>query len=119
MTELALLPLLASIEHRPARRRCPMSGPAILISNHTCGIDHMLLQVDSRRLLGFMVAREYYEWRVDSLDLPVHRLHPGQSRRPRFRRDPSGLTGIEGRPRAADLSRGPHRAGIGPADSMR
>jgi 1-acyl-sn-glycerol-3-phosphate acyltransferase len=39
----------------------PESGPAILISNHTCGIDHMLLQAKSRRLLGFMVAREYYE----------------------------------------------------------
>ena len=40
----------------------PDVGPAILISNHTCGIDHMLLQSRSRRLLGFMVAREYYEW---------------------------------------------------------
>jgi len=39
----------------------PESGPAILISNHTCGIDHLLLQVSSRRLLGFMIAREYYE----------------------------------------------------------
>ncbi len=39
----------------------PESGPAILISNHTCGIDHMLLQASSRRLLGFMIAREYYE----------------------------------------------------------
>lgn len=41
----------------------PDSGPAILISNHTCGIDHMLLQSRSKRLLGFMVAREYYEWK--------------------------------------------------------
>jgi 1-acyl-sn-glycerol-3-phosphate acyltransferase len=41
----------------------PEAGPAILISNHTCGIDHMLLQSKSRRLLGFMVAREYYEWK--------------------------------------------------------
>jgi 1-acyl-sn-glycerol-3-phosphate acyltransferase len=41
----------------------PKAGPAILISNHTCGIDHMLLQSKSRRLLGFMVAREYYEWK--------------------------------------------------------
>ena len=40
----------------------PDVGPAILISNHTCGIDHLLLQSRSRRLLGFMVAREYYEW---------------------------------------------------------
>jgi 1-acyl-sn-glycerol-3-phosphate acyltransferase len=40
----------------------PPAGPAILISNHTCGIDHLLLQAASRRVLGFMVAREYYEW---------------------------------------------------------
>jgi len=40
----------------------PAVGPAILISNHTCGIDHLLLQAASRRVLGFMVAREYYEW---------------------------------------------------------
>jgi 1-acyl-sn-glycerol-3-phosphate acyltransferase len=39
----------------------PEVGPAILISNHTCGIDHMLLQAATHRLLGFMVAREYYE----------------------------------------------------------
>jgi 1-acyl-sn-glycerol-3-phosphate acyltransferase len=40
----------------------PQVGPAILISNHTCGIDHLLLQATSQRVLGFMVAREYYEW---------------------------------------------------------
>ena len=43
------------------RAPLPKVGPAILISNHTCGIDHMLLQAASDRLLGFMVAREYYE----------------------------------------------------------
>ncbi len=41
----------------------PETGPAILIANHTCGIDHMLLQAASLRLLGFMIAREYYESR--------------------------------------------------------
>lgn len=41
----------------------PATGPAILISNHTCGIDHLLLQAASQRILGFMVAREYYEWK--------------------------------------------------------
>jgi 1-acyl-sn-glycerol-3-phosphate acyltransferase len=41
----------------------PGVGPAILISNHTCGIDHMLLQAATQRLLGFMVAQEYYEGR--------------------------------------------------------
>ncbi len=44
------------------RAPLPDVGPAILISNHTCGIDHMLLQSTCRRLLGFMVAREYYDW---------------------------------------------------------
>jgi len=39
----------------------PGAGPAILISNHTCGIDHLLLQAATHRLLGFMVAREYYD----------------------------------------------------------
>ncbi len=38
----------------------PAAGSAILISNHTCGVDHMLLQASCRRLLGFMIAREYY-----------------------------------------------------------
>ncbi len=39
----------------------PATGPAILISNHTCGIDHLLLQSGSNRLLGFMIAREFYD----------------------------------------------------------
>jgi len=39
----------------------PESGPAILISNHTCNIDHFLLQAGSGRKLGFMIAREYYD----------------------------------------------------------
>lgn len=40
----------------------PASGPAILISNHTCNIDHFLLQVGSGRKLGFLIAREYYDY---------------------------------------------------------
>ncbi|MGC8641720.1 MAG: lysophospholipid acyltransferase family protein [Isosphaeraceae bacterium] len=42
----------------------PESGGAILIANHTCGIDHVLLQASSRRVLGFIIAREYYEWNL-------------------------------------------------------
>jgi len=42
----------------------PETGPAILIANHTCCIDHLLLQSSCRRVLGFMIAREMY-------DLPV------------------------------------------------
>jgi 1-acyl-sn-glycerol-3-phosphate acyltransferase len=52
--------------HRLVRERwapLPEHGPAILISNHTCGIDHLVLQASSRRVLGFVIAREYYEWR--------------------------------------------------------
>lgn len=46
----------------------PESGPAILIANHTCCIDHLLLQSRSSRVLGFVIAREMY-------DLPiVHRF---------------------------------------------
>ncbi|MCA1684928.1 MAG: 1-acyl-sn-glycerol-3-phosphate acyltransferase [Planctomycetia bacterium] len=40
----------------------PEEGPAILVSNHTCCIDHMLLQAATRRLLGFLIARELYEF---------------------------------------------------------
>ncbi len=40
----------------------PKQGPAILISNHTCCIDHMLLQAATRRLLGFVIAKELYEY---------------------------------------------------------
>ena len=40
----------------------PENGPAILIANHTCGIDHLVLQAGCRRVLGFIIAREYYDW---------------------------------------------------------
>jgi 1-acyl-sn-glycerol-3-phosphate acyltransferase len=40
----------------------PAEGPAILIANHTCGIDHMILQAKSRRVLGFMIAQEYFDF---------------------------------------------------------
>ncbi len=42
----------------------PAHGAAILIANHTCGIDHMLLQAASRRLLGFMIAKEFHDFWV-------------------------------------------------------
>ena len=92
----------------------PDVGPAILISNHTCGIDHMLLQSRSRRLLGFMVAREYYEWKWIHWIckyigcIPVNR--DGRD----FAATRAAHAGAQGRARIADLSRGPHRSGIGP-----
>lgn len=42
----------------------PRSGPVILVSNHTCCIDHMLLQASTRRALGFLIAKELYEFWV-------------------------------------------------------
>jgi 1-acyl-sn-glycerol-3-phosphate acyltransferase len=39
----------------------PEHGPAILISNHTSAIDPMLLQAACRRVLGFMIAKEYFD----------------------------------------------------------
>jgi 1-acyl-sn-glycerol-3-phosphate acyltransferase len=60
-----LIALYCQLFHRlkfTAKAPLPDFGPAILIANHTCGIDHMLLQAASNRVLGFMVAREYYEW---------------------------------------------------------
>jgi 1-acyl-sn-glycerol-3-phosphate acyltransferase len=42
----------------------PEQGPALLIANHTCSIDHMLLQAGCRRVLGFLVAREYFDNRA-------------------------------------------------------
>ena len=40
----------------------PDQGPAILIANHTCNIDHFLLQAGTYRKLGFMIAKEYYDF---------------------------------------------------------
>ncbi len=42
----------------------PDRGPVLLVANHTCGIDHMLLQASTRRALGFMIAQEYYDWPI-------------------------------------------------------
>jgi 1-acyl-sn-glycerol-3-phosphate acyltransferase len=39
----------------------PEHGPAILISNHTCSIDPMLLQAASHRVLGFLIAKEFFD----------------------------------------------------------
>jgi len=41
--------------------RLPRHGPAILVSNHTSGLDPFLIQSASPRLITWMMAREYYE----------------------------------------------------------
>jgi len=52
-----------TLVHRLATESAPLprTGPAILIANHTCNIDHFLLQAGSSRKLGFMIARQYYD----------------------------------------------------------
>lgn len=45
----------------PVSTALPESGPAIVIANHTSGLDPSLLQATSRRVLGFLIAREFYE----------------------------------------------------------
>ena len=41
--------------------RLPRQGAAILICNHTSGLDPHLLQTPCHRLITWMMAREYYE----------------------------------------------------------
>ena len=43
--------------------RLPPSGAAILVCNHTSGLDPHLLQAPCKRLITWMMAREYYEIR--------------------------------------------------------
>lgn len=54
----------ARIYHRLDVRcpcRLPREGPAILVCNHTSGLDPVLLQSVCPRLIVWMMAREYYE----------------------------------------------------------
>lgn len=39
----------------------PPSGPAILVCNHISGLDPLLVQSASNRLITWMMAKEYYE----------------------------------------------------------
>lgn len=57
--------LYCALWHRlEAERTAPLpeSGAAILVSNHTSGIDPMILQASCRRVLGFLIAKEFYEY---------------------------------------------------------
>jgi 1-acyl-sn-glycerol-3-phosphate acyltransferase len=39
----------------------PAHGPAILVANHTSPIDNLVLQAGCRRVLGFLIAREFFD----------------------------------------------------------
>ncbi|HEV7302281.1 MAG TPA: lysophospholipid acyltransferase family protein [Tepidisphaeraceae bacterium] len=41
--------------------RLPRTGPAILVCNHMSGLDPLLLQAMSNRVIVWMMAKEYYE----------------------------------------------------------
>jgi 1-acyl-sn-glycerol-3-phosphate acyltransferase len=41
----------------------PRTGPAILVSNHTSSIDPLLLQAFSPRLIRWMMAKEYFDFK--------------------------------------------------------
>jgi len=40
----------------------PEKGPAILVCNHTSGLDPQLIQSACDRLITWMMAKEYYEF---------------------------------------------------------
>jgi len=40
---------------------CLPDGPVILVSNHICGLDPLLIQAAVHRPLCFLMAREYYQ----------------------------------------------------------
>lgn len=56
--------LYCQVWHRldaPVSAPLPEHGPAILIANHTSGLDPSVLQATSDRVLGFLIAKEFYE----------------------------------------------------------
>ena len=59
--------LYARIYHRvriESPPRFPARGPAIVVCNHTSGLDPVLIQALSRRTIVWLMAREYYEIRA-------------------------------------------------------
>ena len=58
---------IARIYHQTIVRtaqRLPRQGPAILICNHTSGLDPLLIQSVCPRLIVWMMAREYYDMKA-------------------------------------------------------
>jgi 1-acyl-sn-glycerol-3-phosphate acyltransferase len=59
--------LFARIYHRltvHSPPQLPPTGPAIMICNHTSALDPMLIQSVCRRVIVWMMAKEYYEIRL-------------------------------------------------------
>jgi len=47
--------------HRLSRQRVHLpDGPVILVGNHVCGLDPLLIQAKVNRPLSFLMSREYY-----------------------------------------------------------
>jgi 1-acyl-sn-glycerol-3-phosphate acyltransferase len=65
-----------------SRLTLPRQGKAIIVCNHTSGLDPLLIQSVSRRLIVWMMAREYYDqkWLLPFFHLieaiPVNRGRP-------------------------------------------
>ncbi len=64
----------------------PRQGPVIIAANHTAGIDPIIIQATcSHRVIGFVVAREYYErpiagWFMRRVHcVPIDRANPTKS----------------------------------------
>jgi 1-acyl-sn-glycerol-3-phosphate acyltransferase len=74
--------IFARIYHHTIVRspsRLPAKGPAILVCNHISGLDPLLIQSACRRMIVWMMAREYYDipglnWFFKRIDaIPVER----------------------------------------------
>ena len=64
---------------RPGDDPLPETGPALLVSNHRSGVDPLVIYAHTRRIVRFMMAREYYmipllRWIFEAVNaIPVNR----------------------------------------------
>jgi len=60
-----VLDLYMRVFHRlhwmPPAAPIPLQGPAIVVANHRSGVDPLAVAASTRRLIHFLMAREYYE----------------------------------------------------------
>lgn len=63
MLSLVARSYLRCLFHWRENKACPFpqEGPAIIIANHSSPMDPMLVWAGRRRIIGFMMAREFYE----------------------------------------------------------